>query len=87
MLEIRMDIGLHEHVVMAMLQVSEEWELSANGPEYKICQTYPQLLYFPKSCEVSIGLCYTITYKLYGVFYNEWLCSFSYLEFNHRRFF
>lgn len=36
-------------------KVSKEWDLSAaNGPDYKICQTYPQLLYFPKSCEQMI---------------------------------
>ena len=40
-----------------MQQVSKEWDLSAaNGPDYKICQTYPQLLYFPKSCEVGISI-------------------------------
>ena len=36
-------------------QVSEDlWELRAvNGPMYDLCETYPQLLYFPASVPVS----------------------------------
>ena len=36
-------------------QVSEElWKLQAvNGPSYDLCETYPQLLYFPASVPVS----------------------------------
>ncbi|XP_065887674.1 myotubularin-related protein 2-like isoform X2 [Dysidea avara] len=33
-------------------KISKRWTLSAiNGPDYKICQSYPQLIYFPKSCD------------------------------------
>ena len=78
-------------VVMTTLQVSEEWELSAaNGPEYNICQTYPQLLYFPKSCEVSVVVLssiHTIDYS--ECFVNEWFMYMllSYIEIDYRRFF
>ena len=46
--------------------MSKEWELSAtNGPGYEICETYPQLLYFPKSCNVRADLCVCVCVCVY----------------------
>ena len=42
-----------------LMQVSEEkWRLSVqNGPEYKLCPTYPQLMYVPRGIQVCMYVC------------------------------
>lgn len=33
----------------------DKWKLTVtNGPEYKLCPTYPQLMYIPKGVQVSL---------------------------------
>ena len=59
LLALTMVMGLLESyeqlLTLFLPQVSEEkWQLTAaNGPEYNLCSTYPQLLYVPKKTEVS----------------------------------
>ena len=50
---------IHCPPVVTNVQVDEEkWRLSVqNGPEYKLCATYPQLMYIPKAIEVCTCLC------------------------------